>query len=274
MRMAARRFIERLQPNDLVGLYVFPLGTPVDPTTNHSTVAAALERLTGARATLATRFALSDLEMLEMSGAMASRICGGSDPACVREVGNDAAAMQRLRVQETTQGLRRLRDAMRGLAASPIRKTIVLLSAGIVTGQFDDIPEEVGREAALANGTVYVLFTDTAFLEDASASSRRQPQIHDNHARQSALLSQPLDRLAGISGGTVFRVIQGGGEFGFDRILRETSAFYRLGVETEERDRDGRGHAIRIQVKRRGLTVRGRQWVVVPKAVAVGTVQN
>ena len=38
-----------------------------------------------------------------------------------------------------------------------------------------------------------------------------------------------------------------------------------LGVEPEDRDRDGRAHRIQVKVKQQGTTVRSRQLVVVPK---------
>jgi hypothetical protein len=52
----------------------------------------------------------------------------------------------------------------------------------------------------------------------------------------------------------------------FDRVLRETSAFYLLGVQVDEADRDGAAHAIRVGVKRRGSTVRHRNVVIIPAA--------
>jgi hypothetical protein len=58
----------------------------------------------------------------------------------------------------------------------------------------------------------------------------------------------------------------GGGELGFQRVLRETSAGYVLGVEPTDRDRDGNLHEVRVSVKKHGVTVRARQWVRVPNA--------
>ena len=55
------------------------------------------------------------------------------------------------------------------------------------------------------------------------------------------------------------------GEFAFDRILKETSAHYLLGVEPLPKDRDGRAHQLRLKVAERGVTVRSRSWVILPK---------
>jgi hypothetical protein len=41
----------------------------------------------------------------------------------------------------------------------------------------------------------------------------------------------------------------GTAEYAFDRVLRETSAYYILGVATEPKDRDGKVHFISVKVK-------------------------
>jgi hypothetical protein len=57
----------------------------------------------------------------------------------------------------------------------------------------------------------------------------------------------------------------GAGEMALDRVLRETSAYYLLGVEPGSTERDGKAHRLRVRVNQRGATVRSRQWVVLPK---------
>ena len=74
-----------------------------------------------------------------------------------------------------------------------------------------------------------------------------------------------LEMVAGAAGGDVMRIEGGTPDRGFDRVLRETSAHYLLGVEVNAVDRDGRAHNIRVRVKRRGATVRSRTMVVIPK---------
>ena len=60
-------------------------------------------------------------------------------------------------------------------------------------------------------------------------------------------------------------MLAGSGEAAYDRILTETTAYYLLGVEVGDADRDGRTQEIQVKVKRRDLTVRGRKWVAIPK---------
>jgi hypothetical protein len=50
--------------------------------------------------------------------------------------------------------------------------------------------------------------------------------------------------------------------------MRETSAYYLLGVEVAEADHDGKPHFISVKVKQPGATVRNRPMVVIPRSVA------
>jgi tetratricopeptide (TPR) repeat protein len=69
-----------------------------------------------------------------------------------------------------------------------------------------------------------------------------------------------LETLASRSRGTLFRVAANP-QYVFDRVRSEISAHYMLGVEPVERDRDGRAHQIRVEVKRSGVQVRARRQV-------------
>ena len=79
------------------------------------------------------------------------------------------------------------------------------------------------------------------------------------------MLGRLLDQFAGASGGTLMRVLVGSGEGSLDRVLRETSAYYLLGVEPTQADRDGRTHALKVKVNQRNATVRSRTFVLLPK---------
>ena len=76
-----------------------------------------------------------------------------------------------------------------------------------------------------------------------------------------------MDEFTGASGGAVLMVGQGTGSGQFDRVLRETSSRYLLGVEAAPADRDGTLRRLSVRVNRlpRGTSVRSRLWVVVPK---------
>jgi hypothetical protein len=50
-------------------------------------------------------------------------------------------------------------------------------------------------------------------------------------------------------------------------VLTEMPAYYLLGVEPDDADRDGKPRALSVRVNsgQRGTTVRARSWVVIPR---------
>jgi hypothetical protein len=70
-----------------------------------------------------------------------------------------------------------------------------------------------------------------------------------------------LETLAGAARGAVFSVTSTAAS-AFERIESELSGYYLLGVESDARDRDGKPHQVRVDVTRRGVTVRTRRQVV------------
>jgi VWFA-related protein len=287
---AAKAFVRSLQPHDLVGVVPFPIDGITDLTTDHAAVMAALDRVVGTRAAVdPCRFNPSDLIDFTSPRAPGS---GNPrpDPLILRRAAELAAtssqcdSIERLLANakasalieeaEIAQRLGGLRSMLQALAKSPARKTVVLLSAGIINndragGRPDigiDLGTIVGQDAARANATIYTLWVDNLRRESTMASASGAPRSTDNYQRDAALVSAPLDRLTAASGGAMFNVIQGGGEFAFERVLLETSASYVLGVEPEAADRDGRARQLKVNVTGlpRGATVRARSWVVVP----------
>ena len=51
----------------------------------------------------------------------------------------------------------------------------------------------------------------------------------------------------------------------FNRVLRETGAYYLLGVEPDSTDADGRAHFLRVNVSQKGVTVRVRTEILIPR---------
>ena len=78
------------------------------------------------------------------------------------------------------------------------------------------------------------------------------------------MLGNWLDEFSTTAGGNRIYAPVGSGSFAFQRVLRETSAHYLLGVQPEEADRDGAPHQLNVKVDRPGVTVNGRQWVLIP----------
>jgi tetratricopeptide (TPR) repeat protein len=171
-----------------------------------------------------------------------------------------------------------LRTLVERLSAVSGRKTLVLISAGMmasdVPGGRPDIGELgvlVGKEAARSNTSIYTLFLDTSVIDRFHSDVRGADKNVQSEARDSEVLGRWLDQFSGAAGGAVFRVQVGSGENAFDRILRETSAYYMLGVEPADEDRDGRTHEIKVKANPKTLTTRGSRWVVVPKRGAAAS---
>ena len=153
----AREFVARLEPNDQVGLFAFPQGPQFLPTSDHSAVVSALQRVSGQRTALAggNRYGLTPANVVDLSSPQAEQrvlyqrdassnevrlmgeICEDVDEAraqCERNVMTEVRSLAMLYESETTQSLGSLREMLAQLGRVPGRKTIVLLSAGILAG--------------------------------------------------------------------------------------------------------------------------------------------
>jgi hypothetical protein len=109
------------------------------------------------------------------------------------------------------------------------------------------------------------LSSATAGLPDAPNTPIRATDRFLSQTRDSQLTALGLQRLAGEAGGSYIHIAAGSGDIAFDRVLKETSAYYLLGVQPESVDRDGRLHYIRVKVDSKGATVRARTQVTIPK---------
>ena len=233
-----------------------------------------MARLSGRFEAPLTRYRFSRGEMMDITARhqvvlrrVAERECGRQDlnycmthelPRAAREVALQLEAFQ-------TQTLSGLRSAFRELSAVPDRKTVVVVSGGLLAtdrvgsrGTNAELITSLGQEASRANLNLYVLHMDSTFL-DAFTPQSRTP-AHEIF-RDESMLRQGLEQFAGIAGGELFRAQTGVGDNAFARILRETSSYYVLAVEPEARLRDGRAHRITVRVTRPNVVIRARPWV-------------
>ena len=281
---AVRRFLSQLRPQDLVAVYAFPYRIPsLDLTHDHASAGRALDRLIGLRSDYLGVFGLSPSEIVDITASdqetlqrVVSRECTVGDPTCPDAVQMEATAMAGYLEAESTERLEGFSSLIRSLSVIPGRKTVVLLSGGLLsstrtTGRPDitSLIGRVGAEIANAQTSLYVLHWATTYRDTFSASSSRSVRPADRY--ESAFddrdaMERGLDTVAGKAGGALFRVEAGTGDYVFDRVLRETTAYYLLGVEPLLDDRDGRTHFIRVNVTRPGAVVRSRTLVVIPRA--------
>ena len=164
-----------------------------------------------------------------------------------------------------------LSSLLNGLKYVPGRKTMVLISGGLVASDRGNgrpdmraRTQSLGREAAAANTNLYVVHLDNSFVDAYAADPEKTDPT--TQFRDSSVLRQGLENLADAAGGAVFKVEAGTPDIAFDRVMRETSAYYQLGLEVSDTDRDGKPHFIKVDVKQAGATVRNRPLVVIPKS--------
>jgi VWFA-related protein len=133
-------------------------------------------------------------------------------------------------------------------------KTIILISGGwpLDDREQHTLMSTVASEAAAARATLYTLFVPGS---QGSASRR---MMSATPANDSYLQSSPLDTVASMTGGSSFRA-EVGADAVFARLSRELSGFYRIGVEKDTSDADGKGRRMKVQVARPSVTVRARE---------------
>jgi len=282
---AMRQFVRQLSPDDFVGLSAYPNGAKVDPTTDHAAVLRALDTVVGQKdlAEL-SQFHLRPSEIIDITrelmrgsgptiDAIVARECGNPvDPVCqtrfIQEVTNLALVYEGL----ASASLGMLRSIVEGMAGFLGRKTLILVSGGMVAsdvpGGRPDLGEmgiQVGKEAALANTTIYTLYVESSFIERFSAQTRAGDKSLANWSRDGVLMGRWLEQFSGAAGGALFSVQVGNAESALARIRTELSSYYLLGVEPGDEDRDGRTHQIAVKTTQPNVTIRGRRWVTVPR---------
>ena len=156
--------------------------------------------------------------------------------------------------QDTISALRRLLTALQGIDAP---KTVVLLSEGfLMQDQIQEVAD-LGMLAAAARTSIYALrLDDQPFMADAAQRFGPIATMSDRSAR-----GQGMETLVAASRGALFNVV-GTGETIFEHMTAELSGYYLLGVESGPTDKDGKTHPIRVDVNRKGLTVRSRRALI------------
>jgi hypothetical protein len=209
-------------------------------------------------------------------------VCQVVDTSCGSRLKAEANAFVMYLEQVSVASYGGVRDLLRGLSGISGPKTVMLLSAGVMTtdrtGGRPDMAlmmSTAGKFAAAANARLYALHVDGNFQEATMAAFRSpgcgnmQTVGMNTQVRDSQLSAYGLERMAGEAGGEYFRITAGTGDMFFKRVLDETSAYYLLGVQPEAIDRDGKTHFIRVKtVDVKGATVRARAQVMIPKAGA------
>ncbi|HEV3139083.1 MAG TPA: VWA domain-containing protein, partial [Vicinamibacterales bacterium] len=238
---AAEGFLDRLLPTDRVALITIPIGPVVAFTGDRDRVKSGLRRIVGDYRLPEIRHNIAATESLliedgeaEVLAKVIERECAARDAGCPQEIELEARGMA---PQIRTRGLdtvRALSDAFVFLKTIDGPKTVAMISEGLILDQQrfpSGLPPEVEQLAVEARATVYVL---RLHQEDFDAQDVKPMRAIDSTAQTAG-----LETVAGATGGEVLTVVGTGASI-FERITRELSGQYLLGIETSDRDRDGK----------------------------------
>ena len=282
---AAERVMERLLPGDLVGLARLPTGRGgVEFTTDRSRIRRALSGTMGQQpARPIERVRLSEAAAYERNdqnlwSQVIQRECGAIEgpgaagggggggfqrEACIQELQAQASHVINDASMRTRVSITAFEDLTKRLATVNAPVNIVLISEGLFIGRDRNDLGNLARLAAQARVSFFVVQPDESMFDMDS------PKIIGS-ARDDSVMSEGLEQLAGFTRGTYFKVASAG-VGAFERIGRELSGYYLLSFEPTDADRSSQNRRIKVEVKRRGLTVRARSTFALAEAKSATT---
>jgi len=294
-REAARRLIERMAPEDYLGLVAYPGPIAIPPTRDRAKLREALGKVQGLWTDAARTHSISAAEATAFQtlgadssvmksvverecppkaagGALTGAANYGRDPACAQAVIDEAKELGSQLEFRAAQSIGGLLALVEAVGKVPGRKNLVIVSAGIPAstrpGGRPDVNSaiaNVASRAEAANVNLYVLYMDVHFLGQFSGS-RANFKIFDD----IELFGRGLGMFAGAAGGAFYQVEVGADRI-VDRLVKETTAYYLIGVTPTDKDRDGKEHFISVKVKKSGATVHNRRTVIIPKLSSGGS---
>lgn len=266
LRGPLQRFLSRVRREDVLGLYPFSLTpVPLRLTHEHRALAIPLMRLAGSRDPFPGQFQLSPSEIAgvtaqdeEVMRDVMQRVCGSETQACRAAVHAEAHAVATMLEGEADQRIGVMEELVRGLGQLPARKNVILISGGLQsttrTGGRPNVSTRAQRFRDLVAASEVTVYAMYWAMTPAGAAGQRDRLAADRDA-----LGQGLDLLAGGAQGALFRIEEAASSDRIlDRILRETSAQYVLGVLPAPADRNGQARSIRVRVHGRKVIVRSR----------------
>jgi VWFA-related protein len=174
--------------------------------------------------------------------------------ACTRDIQMQAEATWRTAQMNSQASLSALRQFLTALGRVHGDKTVILISGGWPLDDRDEVSLmlQVAADAAAARATLFSIFVPT------SSFSADRRLMTSTPLADSYLHSGPLETLAAMTGGGSYRA-EVGAEAVFERIGRELGGYYRVGIERDPTDGDGKGRHMKVQVLRGSVTVRARE---------------
>jgi VWFA-related protein len=270
IRGSVNAFIDHLQPSDRAAVIGIGPGSVATPfTADRARLKRAVERMGGQHQTsLLSQFTITAYEALQIErhapGAfeeVVARECAGmagpAFEACGLEVDLEARERASTASNDGQQTIMVLRSLLSALKTIDGPKTMLLVSEGFITDDQRGPMIELGAIAATSRTSIFALKLDDQLFASMPADARRgMTTMDDRYVR-----SQGLELLANASRGALFNVVGTASDV-FARIESELSGYYLLGVDSSPADRDGRTHNVRVEVNRKGVSIRSRRALV------------
>lgn len=266
---AAMRLLERLAPNDRVAVVTLPRGdVAADLSTDRAAAKKALEGIIGHAPQKPSQFGFSLQEALTVFSAgnlasvqsnitndlvneMLSRECKGV-ATCEAAVKVEAREYGRALVFNTRDTILALSAFMQGLSSLEGTKSIVFISEGLIEtadnrGDFTAL----GRVADTSRVRMFVIQLNRPVYD---INTRKAPA---DAAGDIALELSGLQNIAGVTNGEIFRP-SGRVDSAMEQIDRATSAYYLVGFEPTDKERDGKHHKIELSLVRKDIRIKSR----------------
>jgi hypothetical protein len=175
-----------------------------------------------------------------------------------QQSGSELACRTRLTLEALARYLTTLagRDApaavifVTGGLAGPRRDAAVTMAPGMCELRLDSF-KEVGTAAGAARAQFYIVPP----AEIMSVGTIARENIAGTGFTGSDNPVEGIEQLLGVSGGKLLN-LGAAGDSAFDRILRESAAYYTAAVAPERSDRNNRPHQLDVRVARTGVDVR------------------
>ena len=297
LREALNGFIDRLDPADRIAAVALGGGPSTSFTSDRAAVKNAVSRMSGQMRPISemSSYAIGITEARDISEGSAlaldsvyarecitnAQLTGDVLANCREQIRSNAFTIdttRRTEARETVQSMRAMLDVMQKIDGP---KTIVVVTEGFSAADEQAAIVDLGTSAADARVSLYVLKLDpeSPDLSVSRVASRVSPSVELRDSSGTDIRTTPMasnfasaDRqlrysgpelLASVAKGDVFDV-NGTGRPAVERIERELSGYYMIGVESEPADSDGKAHTIAVQVSRPNVIVRTRRGLARP----------
>lgn len=173
--------------------------------------------------------------------------------SCAREIQMQAESTWRTAQMNSQASISHLRQFLSLLGRVPGDKTIILISGGWPLDEREELSlmNSVAADALAARATLFTIFVPTSSF----TADRRV--MTSTPAADNYIHSGPLETLAALTGGGSFRA-EVGAEAVFERLASEMAGYYRIGIQKDPTDRDGKTRRMKVEVPRGNGTVRAR----------------